>query len=218
MQKFTMYEACTTETVVLLWQCVHLTMYRNCTTGQSTGCVAGMDKVSVQVDDGIPSSEYSKWGQREVIQFLRMGQCKPAETQVDVCWAWCCMCIKGNGGCLAPYVLNRQPANHQHAKTSTSHIVGNPQNIAQGKMQLMRTFWTACSLSTKINTSVVSIVREFVQDLGSLKVCSQWIPHPLTHANKEICVSVSLEHLLQVMCFFGRMWHIMSCGVNILYL
>ena len=146
-------------------------MYRNCTTGQSTGCVAGMDKVSVQVDDGIPSSEYSKWGQREVIQFLRMGQCKPAETQVDVCWAWCCMCIKGNGGCLAPYVLNRQPANHQHAKTSTSHIVGNPQNIAQGKMQLMRTFWTACSLSTKINTSVVSIVREFVQDLGSLKVC-----------------------------------------------
>jgi hypothetical protein len=24
MQKFTMYEACTTETVVLLWQCVHL--------------------------------------------------------------------------------------------------------------------------------------------------------------------------------------------------
>jgi len=41
----------------------------------------------VQVDDGIPGSEYSKQGEREVIQFLGMGGCKPAETQVDVCWA-----------------------------------------------------------------------------------------------------------------------------------
>ena len=79
-----------------------------------------MDKVSVQVDDGIPGSEYSNQGQREVIQFLRMGGYKPAETQVDVCGAWCCMCIKENSIGLAPYVLNRQPANDQHAKTSTS--------------------------------------------------------------------------------------------------
>jgi hypothetical protein len=110
-----------------------------------------MDKVSVQVDDGIPGSEYSKQGQREVIQFLRMEGCKSVETQVDVCWVWCCMCIKRNSGSLAPYVSNRQPANHQHAKTSTSSHCRYPQNTAQGKMQLMRTCWTGCSLSTKIN-------------------------------------------------------------------
>jgi len=61
-----------------------------------------MDKVLVQVDDGIPGSEYFKHDQREVIKFLRIEGCKPAETQVNVCWAWFCMCTKGNGGSLAP--------------------------------------------------------------------------------------------------------------------
>jgi hypothetical protein len=79
-----------------------------------------MDKVSGQVNDGIPGREYFKQGQGEVIHFLRMEGYKPAETQVDVCCAWCCICIKGNSGSLAPYVLNRQPANHQHAKARTS--------------------------------------------------------------------------------------------------
>jgi len=51
-------------------------------------------------------------------------------------------------------------------RPAQAHIVGNPENIAQGKMQLMRTCWTGCSLSTKINMSVSSVC-EFVQDLGS---------------------------------------------------
>lgn len=92
-----------------------------------------------------------------MIQFLRMGGCKPAEIQVDVYqrkrWRFGSICFE-------------QAANKPPTCPAQAHIVGNPENIAQGKMQLMRTCWTGCSLSTKINMSV-SNVHEFVQELGS---------------------------------------------------
>jgi len=106
-----------------------------------------MDKVLVQVDDGIPGSEYFKHDQREVIKFLRIQGRKPAETQVNVCWAWFCMCTKGNSGSLAPcfeQAASKPPACQDQGKNAVNEDMLD---------------WMKFNMS-------VSTVHAFVQDLG----------------------------------------------------
>jgi hypothetical protein len=64
---------------------------------------------------------------------------------VDVCWAWCCMCIKETVAVWLHMFWRGSQQTTNLPRPAQAHV-SNPENIAQGKMQLMMTCWTGFSV------------------------------------------------------------------------